>query len=257
MRACAHQKHRGFSLIELIVVIVILSILATIGAGFVVSTTQSYEQTRTRALLVNTGRQALERMTRQLRGALPYSVRVTNSGTCVEFMPIAGGGIYLTAVPDTTNGVTASATINVSSHQEEFGNAEWVSIGALSADEIYGPGASSVALSARNVNTLTLASVKSWQRNSINRRFYLLDNPQAFCVVGNQLRFYPNQSISSGSVDLSSNSDLMATSVTADTPFSLSQGSENRNTIVQINLDFNSDPESLDFQQQVMIRNVP
>ena len=57
----------GFTLIELITVIVILSILATIGANFVVQATESYQRTQTRALLVNTARQAMERMTRQLR----------------------------------------------------------------------------------------------------------------------------------------------------------------------------------------------
>src|SRR6188768_3006752 len=90
----------GFTLIELITVIVILSILASIGTGFVVSATESYQRTQTRALLVNTARQALERMTRQLRIALPYSVRITNNGSCIEFMPIAAGGNYLEPVAD-------------------------------------------------------------------------------------------------------------------------------------------------------------
>lgn len=256
----ARNTHRGFSLIELIVVIVILAILATIGAQFVVTTTQTYEQTRTRALLVNTARQALERMTRQLRGALPYSVRLTNGDTCIEFMPISGGGNYLTPVPDQSNLAPASASISVSPHGEDFGNAQWVSIGALSASEIYGPGISSHELAARTANTLTLASSKRWQRNSINRRFYLLDNPQAFCVVGNELRFYEGQSIASGNVDLSNDFGLLANNVNPPATasfFSLTQGSEDRNTIVQIGLAFVSGAESLDFQQQVMIRNVP
>lgn len=251
-------KHlAGFSLIELVVVIVILSLLAVIGSEFVVSSTQSYQQTRTRALLANTGRQALERMSRQLRGALPYSVRLTNNGMCVEFMPIAGGGNYLSTLPDSANGAPASATIAVSPHSEEFGTALWVSIGALASGEIYGPGVSAQGLSARSANSLTLSGTKTWQRNSINRRFYLLDNPQAFCVVGTQLRFYPNQNMASASVDLGSSFHLLANSVNAPAPFSLTQGSENRNTIVQMNIAFESGGETLGFQQQVMIRNVP
>src|SRR6187431_2626926 len=95
--------HLGFTLIELITVIVILSILASIGTGFVVKASESYQRTQTRALLVNTARQALERMTRQLRIALPYSVRITNNGNCAEFMPIAAGGHYFDPVPDAEN----------------------------------------------------------------------------------------------------------------------------------------------------------
>lgn len=247
----------GFTLIELIVVMVVLSLLAVIGSQFVISSMQSYEQTRTRALLANTGRQALERMSRQLRGALPYSVRVTNNNACLEFMPIAGGGSYLSAVPDNTNGATGSASVAVLPHSQEFGGAHWISIGALSATEIYGPGNSVAGLAGRSANNLTLSGAKTWQRNSINRRFYLLDNPQAFCVVGTELRFYPNQTIASASVNLGGSFDLLANNVNAPAPFSLTQGSENRNTVVQINIGFVSAGESLNFQQQVMIRNVP
>lgn len=250
-------RSQGFTLVELIAVIVILSILAVIGAHFVVSTTQSYESTRTRALLVNTGRQALERMARQLRGALPYSVRTTNGGQCVQFMPIAGGGNYSGSVPDTANLAAPSQVINnISPHQEEFGTARWVSIGALTAGEIYGPGASLDGLLGRTSTSLTLSSSKTWLRNSINRRFYLLDNPQAFCVLGGQLRFYPDQSIAATDVNPNDDFDLMANNVTA-APFSFVPGNEIRNTVVMININFVSGGESVNFQQQVMIRNVP
>jgi MSHA biogenesis protein MshO len=262
MRASVLQKsctgHRGFTLIELIVVLVILSILAVMGAQFVVSSTQIYESTRTRALLVNSGRAALERMSRQLRGALPYSVQITNGGSCVRFMPIAGGGIYASPVPDMANGAAASANINVLSHQVEFGNASWVSIGAMSSAEIYGAGPASLApLAGRSGSSLTLGGAKQWARNSINRRFYLLDNPQAFCVVADELRFYANQNIADANVNLASSYDLLAKQVSAVQPFTLSPGSENRNSLVLMEMSFVSGGEAVSFDQQVMIRNVP
>ncbi len=54
-----NRSERGFSLIELITVVVVLAVVATIGTGFIVSATESYRQTQARALLVNTGRQAV------------------------------------------------------------------------------------------------------------------------------------------------------------------------------------------------------
>ncbi|MBK8186198.1 MAG: type II secretion system protein [Cellvibrio sp.] len=86
-------------MIELITVVVILGIISSIGVSFAVKTSQSYQQTQARAKLTMHARQALERMSRQLRSALPYSIRVVNSGQCIEFTPIASGGFYLNPLP--------------------------------------------------------------------------------------------------------------------------------------------------------------
>lgn len=256
-----HVHTQGFTLIEVITVIVILSIVAVLGSKFVVDSTQSYQSTQTRSRLINTGRQAVERMSRQLRVALPYSVRITNvaaGSACVEFMPIASGGNYINAVSDTGNGVAASATISVSPHTIDFGTARYVSIGAMSSAEIYGVSpASRATLSSRTAILLNLSATKTWQRNSIKRRFYLLDFPQAFCVIANQLRFYENQDATSATVDTSSAYSVLADNVALAAPFSLSAGSENNNVNVLFNLTFARNGESIAFNQSVMIRNVP
>ncbi|WP_339367009.1 prepilin-type N-terminal cleavage/methylation domain-containing protein [Cellvibrio sp. OA-2007] len=254
------DESAGFTLIELIAVIVILSILATIGTGFVVKTMESYQRTQTRALIVNTSRQALERMTRQLRIALPYSVRITNTGSCVEFMPIAAGGNYFSPVPDAKNSAVATATIDASPVVVDFGTPRYVSIGAMSSDEIYGASPASRANYASG--NLVLTTAKTWQRNSINKRYYLLDNPQAFCVVGDELRFYDGIDVTAANVDLAGGFSIVARNVAVENPaspqpFSLQMGSENRNTRINITLKFSNAGESIVYSQGVLIRNVP
>ena len=262
------KSTRGFTLIEMIAVIVILSILAAMGGTFVVESTKSYQLSQTRTRLVNTGRQAIERMSRQLRIALPYSVRLTNSNMCVEFMPIASGGNYIgyfqgailkeDYVPDMLNGAAAAAIIVVSPHAIDFGMAQFVSIGAMAANEIYGVNpASQATLGSRTNTQVTLSMAKIWQRNSVNKRFYLLNAPQAFCVVNNELRFYDNQNATSAAVDLTSTHSLLAKNVVAAAPFALTAGAENRNTLVQFNIAFAHKAESVAFNHSVMIRNVP
>lgn len=205
-------------------------------------------------------------MSRQLRGALPYSVRITNvtaSTSCVEFMPIASGGNYIGTVPDANNLAAASANITVSPHSINFGSAQFVSIGAMSPVELYGAApVSRATLSSRTAILLNLSVAESWERNSVNQRFYLLDSPQAFCIIGNQLRFYASQSASMASVDTSSAYSIMADNVAATSSFSIGSGSENRAVGVIFNITFssrtlNGGAESVAFNQSVTIRNVP
>lgn len=251
-------KQQGFTLVELITVVVILSIVAVIGTSFIISSTESYQTTQTRALLVNTGRAALERMTRQLRVALPQGVRITNGGDCVQFLPIASGGTYLNPVPDQNNGAVASGSISTSMHQVEFGTAEYLSIGALASNELYGTSPISLAAVSGRSSTQVSFANKIWERNSLSRRFYLLDNPQAFCLFGGELRFYEDLDISSSSVNTGANYDLLARNAQASgSPFELSSGSEDRNINVTLRIGFSEGGESVNFDQQVFIRNVP
>jgi MSHA biogenesis protein MshO len=253
-----HEKKLGFTLIELIAVIVILAIIAVIGTGFVVKATDSYQRTQTRSLLANTARQAIERITRQLRGALPYSVRVVNAGNCLEFLPVAAGGNYVSPVPDTENGAAATASIPASPVVIDFGSANFVSIGAMQASELYGATAVSRAgyagVAAGNIQ---LTAAKQWQRNSINKRVYLLDNPQAFCIVGTELRFYDGIAIADADVNLAGTYSILAKNISATTPFTIQNGSENRNIRINLAIDFSSAGETINYTQAVLIRNVP
>lgn len=255
----AAPSNKGFTLIEMVTVLVILSILAVIGSRFVVTATHSYQQTQQRGQLTNTGRLALERMTRQLRGALPHSLRITDGGQCLQFFPIAAGGTYREDVSSLANQAAPTNTLDVMPHNVSFGDARYVSIGAMSSDELYGAAPDSLAvLSARSPTVLTLDGNKRWARNSISRRFYLLDEPQAFCLEQNQLRFYssldPAEHSVNGAFDLLTRN---AAAVPDHPVFMLSAGSENRSINVAISLAIVSGNEQVSFSQEVLIRNVP
>ncbi|WP_334188111.1 prepilin-type N-terminal cleavage/methylation domain-containing protein [Noviherbaspirillum sp.] len=88
---------RGFSLAEAVIVIVITGIIFAVVAMFIRLPVQGYVQSEARAELTDIADTALRRMSRDLRLALPNSVRVTNVGTrqYVEFLLTKTGARYL------------------------------------------------------------------------------------------------------------------------------------------------------------------
>ncbi len=89
------RAQAGFTLIEVLVVIVITGIIGGIVAVFLKWPVQNYIDSAGRAELTDIADTAIRRMAREIRLAVPNTVRV--SGTALEFMPSKAGGRYLAA----------------------------------------------------------------------------------------------------------------------------------------------------------------
>ena len=97
MMISLRPRQRGFTLIELIVVIVITAIVAGMVTVFIRAPIQSYLDVSARAELADAADLASRRITRDVRLALPNSVRVTSneSGSYLELLLTKTGGRYL------------------------------------------------------------------------------------------------------------------------------------------------------------------
>jgi len=89
----------GFSLVELIIVILILGILSASVGVFIASPVRAYFETIDRATLTAAGNGVVRRITRDLQAAVPNSARVTTSGatTFLEYVPVLDAGRYRAA----------------------------------------------------------------------------------------------------------------------------------------------------------------
>lgn len=100
MRTVSSQ--RGFTLVEAVIVIVITGIIATVVAVFIRTPVESYFDSVARAELSDAADTALRRMSRDLRLALPNSIRV--SGSYIELLLTSDGGRYLDEADDLAGG---------------------------------------------------------------------------------------------------------------------------------------------------------
>ncbi len=82
------------TLVELIVVIIIAGIVATISSSFIVSAVTGYSDLARRAELVDAAEMSLRKLARDVRRALPNSVRVDASGRVIEMLNTVDGGRY-------------------------------------------------------------------------------------------------------------------------------------------------------------------
>jgi MSHA biogenesis protein MshO len=284
------RKRSGFTLVEVITVVVILSIITVLGSNFVATSVESYDRVQQRSKLVNRGRQAMERITRQLRSALPYSIRLSSdaSGLCIEFMPMTGGGNYLgpdydadgivdqEELPDSSNGVLPSAAYSVITAPFDInvGTSRYLTVGAMAATELYSAAIPSSreeigAIGVSAIVSIPLNGAHRFMRNSINKRFFVLDDPGRFCVTGSQLFFYdgygmPTDGLSgiANGAPSGSTASLLADNIsdlTGITPFQISAATQDRNSVVTVTIPFGSrdGDETIELKQSVMIRNVP
>ena len=93
---------KGFTLVELVMVILLLGVMATFSSQFIGIGTQIYGDASRREQLMSDARFALERLNRELRDAVPGSVRIEDAagipldqGACLRFWPIATASRYL------------------------------------------------------------------------------------------------------------------------------------------------------------------
>ena len=95
-------RERGVTLIELVVVMTLLAIIAAVAAVALRDPVRAYADSNRRAELTDMADIALRRMARDIRLALPNSVRV--SGTYLELLLTRTGGRYREQQNDTGQG---------------------------------------------------------------------------------------------------------------------------------------------------------
>ncbi|MAD77547.1 MAG: prepilin-type cleavage/methylation domain-containing protein [Rheinheimera sp.] len=263
----------GFTLIELTIVIVLLSVLALGVSSYIGLGASMYSDATEREQVLNQSRFVAERLQRELRNAAPNSIRTADAALlrCIEFAPIVSSGIYLQAPVAPQAGTELRlAVLNWQSSYLGAVPGLPLSIYPRQPGDIYGNTGSTIPFSGTETDdmdgnsatrTVQLASSHSFVLGSPERRFYLLSaSPVSYCfnAVDGSIRRYSNYSYSAAQpLPPLGNAELMASDV-QQVRFAINNAVLTRNSVVNLLLQFGqSQASDMFFNYEVHIPNVP
>jgi len=277
MLSC-NRSQSGFTLIEAVMVIVITGILAVLASSFA-APLKGYFEALDRAELSDAADTALRRMARELRTALPNSVRV--SGSFIEFLPTTTGGRYRTnSVGGATSCVAAGDELSFSAADTCF-----EVIGTLptppgapvvgeelvvyNTDPTYAYAGNNVAAIAANSTTSKIlfdSHTFPVEFESPAYRFQIISGPVTFACVGNTLWRYSGyarqaaQPTDIADVPLSGAINIARLAIGVDcanSSFVYTPGITQRANLVVMNLTLANNTDSVALLHQVHVQNVP
>ena len=271
------MRARGVTLVELVVVIVVIGILAGVGALVLVPAYQAYFASQARAQLADTADSAIRRMVRDVRLALPNSVRVDGTRQFIEFLITKNGGRYR-AAKDPANpgrdpldfsaaddGFDTLGPLPTGTDQQvvagDFVAIHNLGIAGADAYEAARPTIAAIDTVAPTAGgeRITFAPPKQFALDSPGRRFFVVSGPVSYaCSGGNLVRWsgYAIPVNQPTSVPLGG-TQVLATGVTACEFTYTNQTAQLSRGLVTIRLSLTRNNETVVLYHQAHVNNVP
>lgn len=276
----------GFTLVEMVTVILILGILVVGVSSFIIFGTRIFVESSSVDQVLSQSRFAVERVTRELRSALPNSLRVnTDSLTyqCVEFVPIEASTTYLT-MPIVPAAAASTGIVILDNTVSAIRVNQFAWIYPLVDADVYSsarPKRAQVKTIATALPplehqvTLTFTAPTRFAEASPRQRIYFGSSPVSYCFEkgpsGNELQLLRYAGYSFNAVQPNpaampatmGTGVLMAQSVAnvlnngADLPLILTPSSLVNNAMVHLQPRFNVNGEMFQYRHQVQVINVP
>ena len=254
--------HRGFTLVELVMVILLLGVMATFSSQFIGIGTQIYGDASRREQLMSDARFALERLNRELRDAVPGSVRIEDDaqngmdqGACLRFWPITTASRYLGSA--VSAGLTIVTPDVLPEQDKDLAIVYPLANPDLTLDQgcVYGRCVAGVAtVESPASGALSLTMDGSVTADSPGKRVYFANQQVRYCVTGSSLT---RASAAIGSDVSVSPSALMAEHIRPAAYYFYREPAAFSQSEVGVRLEFERSGERVVFNHKLELLNVP
>ena len=275
----AHRNQRGFTLVELIMVIVIMGVIGGVVSVFMRGPIDAYLAGGRRAALTDVADTTARRIARDLHRALPNSVRSPNA-SCLEFIPTKTGGRYRAEGPGALNfDLPAAASFNMLGDSTQFNGTalpldQAIAVGDLIVVYNQGPGSGADAYAGDTYSPVTSVGAvsggetpigitpKQFPMASGSSRFHVVPSNEKLvsyvCSGSNLYRTVGN--VLSTTPSCAATGPIIATNVNCTTTsFSYSGPDLLRNALVTmvLNIQDSASIETVRLQQEVHVDSSP
>ena len=265
MRSHAEQ---GFTLIELVVVIILLGVLATVSLELLRQPIDASADAQRRARLADAADQAMARVSRDLRLSLPNSVRVLDGGRAIEMLLAPAGGRYRARITAAGTGdlldfASADTSFDLLSPLAQVPAAgQWAVVYNLSAegtqanawagDNRANIGAGSTA------SRIVLAAGFRFPFASPGQRVYLVDRAVQYrCTTDGRLLRHSGYAITASPVVGPAGSAPLVVDGVSFCDFRYAPGTASRQGLASLSLALTRDNESVSLLKSLHLANVP
>jgi MSHA biogenesis protein MshO len=287
MRAGARQV--GFTLIELVIVLVLSAIVVSFMSMFISGPVRGFMDQSRRVALVDSADGALRRIGRDVRRALPNSVRTTTVGGVValELLGTVDGARYRTQPPGGPEQIldfaAADDSFDAVAPFTQVGKPFSSAAAYLAIYNVGVPGADAYELAnvitpagtqitidvdgATGEDRVTLAPPFRFAHDSPTRRAYLVDGPVTYLCnpVAGTLTRYAGYAIAADQTTRATHGALLGAGATAslmadritDCGFAYTPGTAERAGLVSLRFTVSAQGERVALLSQVHVDNVP
>lgn len=258
----------GFTLIEMVVVIVIVGILASLGGQFIVAPVTGYIDLSRRTRLVDQAEMSLRRMQRDIRHALPNSIRIDASGQYLEMLNTVDGGRYrryqdagagdildFTAADPGFDVLGDLSIVPTSGQRLVVYN---ISSGGLSGN-VYASTPDNMAVigAGSTVAHVNLTPGFDFASTSPYQRFFITDQPVTYACEGGILNRYVGYALSPVQATPPAGLSALVSRGISSCQFSYDPGASQRAGLVTLELSLSEAGETITLLHQVHVVNTP